>query len=97
MNNNVERIRDAMAGAILGAVLSVVIFLLSILNATLHVVGGLFTGGSSFQAMSGGTFATVIFVFMLLGTGVGYGLGYYATQESTIKKNVQKWMAKHNR
>jgi ABC-type Na+ efflux pump permease subunit len=97
MNNNVERIRDALAGAILGAVISVVIFLLSILNTTLHVVGGLFTGGASFEAMSGGTFANVIIVFMLLGTGLGYGLGYYATQESNIKKNVQKWMAKHNK
>lgn len=97
MNNNVERIRDAMAGAILGAIVSVVIFLLSIVNATLHVVSGLFTNGSSFEAMSGGAFATVIIVLMLVGAGVGFAFGYYVTQEATIKKNVQKWMTKHNR
>lgn len=97
MNNNVERIRDAMAGAIVGAIVSVLIFLLSIVNATLHVVGGLFTGGSSFEAMSGRTFAAVIIVLMLIGAGIGFALGYYATQEATIRKNIQKWMAKHNR
>lgn len=96
MNNNVEQIRDALAGAILGAIIAVVIFLLSIVNATLHVVGGLFTGGSSFNAMSGGTFAVVIIVLMIIGACLGFALGYHATQETTIKKNVQKWMSKHN-
>lgn len=97
MNNNVEQIRDAMAGAILGAIISVIIFLLSVVNATLHVVSGLFTGGASFEAMSGGTFAMVIIVLMLIGAGLGFALGSYATQETTIKKNVQKWMSKHNK
>lgn len=96
MNNNVEQIRDALAGAIFGAIVAVFIFLLSIVNATLHVVGGLFTGGSSFNAMSGGTFAVVIIVLMGIGAGLGFALGYHATKEETIKKNVLKWMSKHN-
>lgn len=96
MDNNVERIRDAMAGAIVGALFSVVIFIISIINAALHLVSGLFTGGSSFQAMSGGTFGALIVVFMLIGGAIGFGLGYYVTQESTMRKSVQTWMAKHN-
>lgn len=97
MNNNVEIIRDSMVGAILGAVIAVIIFLLSIVNATLHLVGGLFTGGSSFEAMSGGSFAILIVVLMIIGAMLGFALGYYATQEATIKKNVTKWMSKHNK
>ena len=96
MNHNAERIRDAMAGAIAGALLAIVFLLLSMLNATLHVIGGLFSGGASFEAMSGSTFTILIIVFMLAGAGIGFGLGYHATQDATITKNIHKWMEKHN-
>lgn len=97
MNNNVERIRDAMAGAILGAVVALLIFLLSIVNSVLHFAGGLFTGGSSFEAMSGSSFVTLIVVLMILGALAGYAIGYRATQDDVIRKNITKWLSKHNK
>lgn len=95
-NNNTERIRDAMAGAVLGAVLAIIIFLLSIINSVIHTVGGFFSGESSFETMQGSTLTVLIVVLMLIGAGLGFALGCYVTQESTIKKKVQKWMLRHN-
>ena len=97
MNNNVERIRDAMAGAILGAVIAVIIFLLSLINSAIHFAGGLFSGSGTFEAMNGGTFAAVIVVLMIIGAAAGYALGYHWTQDEVIRKSINKWMLKHNK
>lgn len=97
MNNNVERIRDAMAGAILGAVVGLLIFLLSIVNSVLHFAGSLFTGNSSFETMSGGSFIALIVILMIIGAIAGYAIGYRATKDEVIKKNIAKWLAKHNK
>lgn len=97
MNNNVERIRDAMAGAILGAVIAVIIFLLSLINSAIHFAGGLFSGGGTFEAMNGGTFTAIIVVLMIVGAAAGYALGYHWTQDEVIRKSINKWMLKHNK
>jgi len=97
MNNNVERIRDALAGAVLGAVIAVIIFLLSLINSAIHFAGGVFSGNSTFEAMHGGTFVAVIVVLMIAGAVAGYALGYHWTQDEVIRKNVNKWILKHNK
>ena len=97
MNNNVERIRDAMAGAILGAVIVLIVFILSLINSAIHFAGGLFSGGGTFEAMNGGTFAAVIIVLMIVGTAAGYALGYHWTQDEVIRKSINKWMIKYNK
>jgi len=97
MNNNVERIRDAMAGAILGAMIAVVIFLLVFIFSAIHFAGSLFSGGSTFEAMRGSTFAALVVILMIVGAAAGYALGYHWTQDEVIKKNIKKWMLKHNK
>ena len=94
---NIEYVRDTIAGALIGAILAVVLFLLSVVNAAFHLIAGLFSSGASFEAMSGQTFTVLILSLMIIGAAVGFCLGFYSLMDSTIEKKVKKWMEKNNR
>ena len=97
MGNNIEKIRDALAGAVLGAVASVIIFIVSIIISAVRFVGGLGSGNSSFEPMQGSTLVTMVVCLMILGAVLGFAYGSYATQEDAVKKRIQKWLLKHNK
>lgn len=96
-NNNIEQIRDALAGAVLGAVAAVLIFVVSIIWSTLSYAGGLVFGDAQFSAMSGGSFALLILALVALGGMGGYYMGYHLTQDSVIRASIKKWLNKHNK
>ncbi len=97
MDNKVERIRDTLAGAILGAVIAVAIFLLSLILSAINFAGSAIKGDGTFEAMHGGTFVALIIILMLIGGGIGYALGYYATKDDVVRRSIAKWLKKHNK
>ena len=97
MNRNIEIIRDTLAGALLGAVAAVAIFLLSLIKSLLFFLGGLIIGSGTFEIMQGDMLTLLIVVFIIVGAAIGGGIGYYWTQEDVIIDNINKWMSKYNK
>lgn len=92
MNSQLERIRDALAGAVCGGILTVIVFLVSLIVSWLRK-----TGGASFSIMPGTAVAWISITTIGLGFLVGLVWGIYLTRRSAMTSNIRKWMEKHNK
>lgn len=90
-NNNIEKLRDSLAGGVLGGAMSVVILILSLLRAA---VSSIF--GSGFHPMSGTTLILLFLALTAVGAGLGYGYGVYMTKDHVVQEQIQNWLIKHN-
>lgn len=90
-NNNIEKLRDALAGGVVGGAMSVVILILSLLKATVSAIFG-----NGFEPMSGGTLVVLFLFLAAAGAGLGYGYGAYMTQDHVVQEQIQNWLIKHN-
>jgi len=97
MDSNVECIRDALAGGIIGAVFSVMVFAVSFLRSVLGFAGGLFFGKSNFEPMTGAEFTSMTIGFVVLGALLGLVYGLYSTRESVIRKRIASWLKTYNK
>lgn len=90
-NNNIEQLRDSLAGGVLGGAMSVVILILSLLKAAVSAVFG-----AGFEPMSGSALVLLFLALTAVGAGLGFGYGAYMTQDHVMQEQIQKWLSKHN-